>query len=251
MKQQSTLATLLVLSLSAVALQHAHAQTATPAGASAAKTRSSDPSASGSSATFTATTSESDTEVSSVPAPRNETQYLSRIASRYDNLAGSRSNLKNLVRGLRTGSEVELTGAAGTKPVTFTPVTPPMGYASVTRALNLAGKQLAAAGIKKPTPHELQAALNGGIVKTAQGSRLFQGVLKLRSAGMGWGQIARMVGVQPGTGKTADQENGTRGSSAAAAAAGANTLNPAGGSAGVATASANGRANVNGRGGKN
>jgi hypothetical protein len=159
--------------------------------------------------------------------------------------------LKNLVRGLRTGSEVELTGASGTKPVTFTPLTPPMGYANVTRVLNLAGKQLAAVGIKKPTPRELQAALNGGIVKTAQGSIAFQGVLKLRSAGMGWGQIARMVGVHPGTGKTADQEHGTDGSSTAAAAGGSNTLNGAGGSGGVATASANGRADANRRAGKN
>jgi len=249
MKQQSTLTTVLVLSLSAVLLQHAHAQTATPAGASATKARSCDTPASGSSATVTASTSESDTEASAAPAPRNETQYLSRIASRYDNLAGSRSNLKSLVRGLRTGSEVELTGTPGTKPMTFTPVTPPMGYANVTRALNLAGKQLAAAGIKKPTPHELQAALNGGTVKTANGSMPLQGVLKLRSAGMGWGQIARMVGVHAGMGKTADQENGTHGPSTAAAAAGANTLDPAG--AGVATASANGRANASGRGGRN
>ena len=68
-----------------------------------------------------------------------------------------------------------------------------MGYGSITRALYLARKQLATAGIKNPTPQDLAAALNGGTVKTASGSMTFQGVLKLRSEGMGWGKIAHVV----------------------------------------------------------
>lgn len=248
MKHQSVLATAFALSLSAVHLQDAHAHTAI-AGASATTTGSSGPCASLSSVTRSASTYETDTGASSAATARSETQYLSRIASRYDNLAGSRSNLKSLVWGLRTGSEVQLTGASGTKPVTFTPATAPMGYANITRALNLAGKQLAAAGIKNPTPQQLQAALNGGLVKTAHGSTTLQGVLKLRSEGMGWGQIARIVGVHSDRSKTADETNGTERSSTATKAAGANALNRAAGS-GVATASANGRGNANGLGGK-
>jgi hypothetical protein len=242
MNQQSVLATAAVLSLSAVLLQNAqaqaHAQAATNSDASATNTALSDASASTHSALPTASTSESDIATSAASAPRNETQYLSRIASRYDTLAGSRSNLKNLVRGLRSGSEVHLSGAPGTNAMTFMPATPAMGYANVTRALNLAGKQLAAGGIKNPTPQELQAALNGGTVKTAQGSSTLQGVLKLRSEGMGWGQIARTVGVHSDGSNTADQANGTERSSTGTAAGRAPTLNPASGSSGVSTASA-------------
>jgi hypothetical protein len=248
MKQQSVFATAVVFSLSAVLLQDAHAQTATTSDASAANTALSGASASTHSAMPTASTSDSDIAASAAPAPRNETQYLSRIASRYDTLAGSRGNLKSLVRGLRSGSEVQLSGAPGTKPVTFMPATPAMGYANVTRALNLAGKQLAAAGIKNPTPQELQAALNGGTVKTAQGSSTLQGVLKLRSAGMGWGQVARTVGVHSDGSNTADQANGTERSSRGAGRA--PTLNATSGSPGVATASASGGGNADGRGGK-
>jgi len=242
MKQQSVLATAALLSLSAVLLQDAHAQTAITSDAVATNTGSSDASGSAHSATRTANSLESDTAATAAPAPRNQTQYLSRIASRYDTLAGSRSNLKSLVRGLRSGIEVQLSGAPGTKPVTFMPVTPAMGYANVTRALNLAAKQLAAVGIKTPTPQELQFALNGGIVKTAHGSTTLQGVLKLRSEGLRWAQIARSVGVEGN--KTADQTNATELASQGTAAREAPALSAASGSSGVATASANRGANA-------
>ena len=249
MKQQSVLATAALLSLSAVLLQDAHAQTAISSDAVATNTGWPDGSGRIHSITRTANSLESDTAATAAPAPRNETQYLSRIASRYDTLAGSRSNLKSLVRGLRSGSEVQLSGAPGTKPVTFMPATAAMGYANVTRALNLAAKQLAAVGIKTPTPQELQAALNGGNVKTAHGSTSLQGVLKLRSEGLGWGQIARSVGVERD--KTADQTNATERSTPGTAAREAHTLSAASGSAGVATASANRGANASARDGKN
>ena len=38
----------------------------------------------------------------------------------------------------------------------------------------------------------------GGTVSTANGPVNLQGVLRLRSQGMGWGQIAHAVGVHPG-----------------------------------------------------
>jgi hypothetical protein len=249
MNQQSVLATAAVLGLSAVLLQDGHAQTATTSDASATNAVLSGASPSSSFATTAASTSESDAAPSSAPAPRNEMQYLSRIALRYDNLAGSRSNLKSLVRGLRSGTEVQLSGAPGTKPVTFMPATAPMGYANVTRALNLAAKQLAALGIKSPTPQELQAALNGGNVKTAQGLTTLQGVLKLRSEGLHWGQIARSVGVE--WNKRADQTDATERSNSETARGEAQTLNAASGSSGLATASAHGGANASVRGGKN
>jgi len=68
----------------------------------------------------------------------------------------------------------------------------------VTRALDLARRQLSAAGITNPTPEQLRAAMIGGTVRTANGDVALQGVLRLRSQGMGWGQIAHAVGVHPG-----------------------------------------------------
>jgi len=75
-----------------------------------------------------------------------------------------------------------------------------MGYGNVTRTLDLASRQLGALGITAPTPGDISAALNGGTVTTATGEVTLQGVLQLRSEGMGWGQIARAVGVHPGMG---------------------------------------------------
>ena len=184
----------------------------------------------------TATTGTTGTNTTAVGTPlsQGETRYVSRIAPRFEKLAGSSSNLESLVHGLRTGSEVKLTTSgtsststptgtsttsgtsststtAGTSTTsstsgggsaTFAPATRPMGYGNITRVLSLAGKQLAAAGVTNPTPQDLAAALNGGTVKTAQGSTTFEGVLKLRSEGMGWGKIAHTIGVHPGMGKT-------------------------------------------------
>jgi hypothetical protein len=73
-----------------------------------------------------------------------------------------------------------------------------MGNGEVERALTLASRDLAAAGITNPTPEQLQAALMGGAVTNAQGQATsLDGVLVLRSQGMGWGQIAHTIGVHP------------------------------------------------------
>jgi hypothetical protein len=73
-----------------------------------------------------------------------------------------------------------------------------MGYGNITRALTLANRQLAAAGVRNPTPQQLAAALTGGTVTTGQGATAMRGVLQLRSEGMGWGQIAHAIGARPG-----------------------------------------------------
>ncbi|HET9403821.1 MAG TPA: hypothetical protein VFO57_04505 [Burkholderiales bacterium] len=73
-----------------------------------------------------------------------------------------------------------------------------MGNGEVERAMTLASRDLAAAGIDNPTPQQTEAALMGGTVTNAQGqSTDMQGVLQLRSQGMGWGQIANTIGVHP------------------------------------------------------
>jgi len=175
---------------------------------STSSTSSTTSSTSGTSGTTTATSGISGTS-STAPSPNassSETQYLRHVPARYVTLAGSSSNLQSLVHGLRTGSAVTLTStqASGTTPatqsITFTPPTRPMGYGNITRALTLASRELAAAGIRNPTPQQLQSALTGGTVTTAQGTVTMPGVLQLRSQGMGWGQIAHTIGVHPGQG---------------------------------------------------
>ncbi|HEX6005380.1 MAG TPA: hypothetical protein VFZ14_15455 [Burkholderiales bacterium] len=66
------------------------------------------------------------------------------------------------------------------------------------RAVTLANRELAAAGISNPTAAQTQTALTGGTVTNAQGeSTELPGVLQLRSEGMGWGQVAHAIGVHP------------------------------------------------------
>lgn len=125
-----------------------------------------------------------------------DSHYVSRMSDRYQAFAGSNANFESLAVGLRHGSSVTLT--EGTESVIFVPPTRPMGYGNVTRAIDLASRQLAAAGITEPTPEQIQAAMMGGTVSTPQGDVTLQGVLQLRSKGMGWGQIAHAIGVHPG-----------------------------------------------------
>ena len=125
-----------------------------------------------------------------------DSHYVGRTSDRYLAFAGSNANFEALAVGLRHGSSVTL---EGTQRVYFMPPTRPMGYGNITRAIDLASRQLAAAAITEPTPAQIKAAMMGGEVTASNGGvTLLQGVLQLRSQGMGWGQIAHAVGVHPG-----------------------------------------------------
>ncbi|MGE5526057.1 MAG: hypothetical protein ACM3SS_20260 [Rhodospirillaceae bacterium] len=150
------------------------------------------------SGTSTTTTGATTTTTAVYTPTESETRYLARLQGQYPTL--TKTNMESLVHGLRTGSAITLTSTQGTttSSTTFTPPTRPMGYGNITRSLTLATRELAAAGITNPTPQQLQAALMGGTLTTANGTVQMQGVLQLRSQGMGWGQIAHTIGVQPG-----------------------------------------------------
>lgn len=130
-----------------------------------------------------------------------EPKFVSRIGSGFESFAGSRSNAESLALGLRQGQAVTLTSTDG-QAVTFTPPTRPMGQGNVVHALSLAQAQLAAQGITEPSPEQLQAALMGGTVTTgadaAAQTTTYEGILQLRSQGMGWGKISHAIGVKPG-----------------------------------------------------
>ena len=123
-----------------------------------------------------------------------------RISRDFIGFAGSKENAQALALGLRRGSEVTLTSADGSQ-TTFTPATGHMGHGNVSKSMALAQRQLAAAGIRHPSPDQIKTSLNGGTVTAPDGRTTeLQGILQLRSQGMGWGKIAHTVGVKPGQG---------------------------------------------------
>jgi hypothetical protein len=123
------------------------------------------------------------------------------VAEDFVTLAGSADNADRLVSGLRSGSNVDLvwTDATGKElTTTIDPATGKQGLGSVFISLALAQESLAQAGITKPTPEELNAALNGGTVTVDGKTVELQGVLAQRAAGAGWGKIAQSLGVKLG-----------------------------------------------------
>jgi len=169
--------------------------------------------------------------------------YLKRTETRFGSFTGSTANTDSLATGLREGKAVTLTSK--TEIASFTPPTKPMGYGNVTRAMDLAQRDLAAAGITNPTPTQIQTAMMGGTIRTVNGDVTFQGVLTLRSQGMGWGQIAHTVGVHPGMGKSATVTPPASGAAATGlgtASAKSGGIVTAAGGGGGSVSSGNGRA---------
>lgn len=132
-------------------------------------------------------------------AASGESSATDKMSSSFSDLAGSESNSRSLVNGLRSGSDVTLTtqtseGTPATS-TTFTPKTGKMGYGNTYIALGLAQESLKQAGVTDPTAADLQAALNGGTVTTGTGDTAktvtLTGILAQRAAGQGWGQIAK------------------------------------------------------------
>src|SRR5262245_12584475 len=108
-----------------------------------------------------------------------------KLVQKYTVLAGSEDNARNLVAGLRNGSEIQLTGADGSS-TSFTPLTGKMGLGNVNIALALTQAQLAS--VDKPTIADIQNALMNAD----------NGVLALRAQKMGWGEIAHPLGFKLG-----------------------------------------------------
>jgi hypothetical protein len=139
------------------------------------------------------------------------------LVQRYKDLAGgSEDNAKSLVHGLRMKEKVVLVGPSMEPPppppcipgsrfckptttttsametVEFMPQTDAMGWGNVDVALALAEADLKAKSVATPKPRQLKAALEGGSV----GGLSFDGILALRAAGAGWGDIAKSLGFE-------------------------------------------------------
>jgi len=73
-----------------------------------------------------------------------------------------------------------------------------MGWGNVKISLALAQKSLSQLGIAQPTSEQLHTALIGGEMVSGDPTTMTNGVLQMRSEGMGWGQIAQEYGVKLG-----------------------------------------------------
>ena len=129
-----------------------------------------------------------------------------KVAAPFVTMAGSQDNAVALATALRMGTTANLTfsstsstGETIQTTTALTIPTKPMGWGNVSHALALAQLSLRQAGIDNPTAADLQAALDGGTVTTADGKIVtLAGVLQQRAQGMGWGQIAKTYGTTMG-----------------------------------------------------
>ena len=146
-------------------------------------------------------------------ASTRSTRSADKLEAQYAVLAGSEQNAESLIAGLRDGKQVLLLATPdSTNPdaasLTFTPLTPKLGYGNINVALSLVQADLAKVGITAPTPEQLAAALNGGEVITEDGQTItFAGILAQRQSGMGWGAIANAMGVKLGAAVSASKAN--------------------------------------------
>jgi hypothetical protein len=129
---------------------------------------------------------------------RDAGQADERLVDKFTRFAGSKANAESLVNGLRNDQEVKLTSSTQGS-ATFTPKTDKMGFGNVNIALTLAKATLAEQGITRPTPQQIEAALNGGTVTNRAGKEVkLTGILTQRASGMGWGKIAQANGFKLG-----------------------------------------------------
>jgi len=132
-----------------------------------------------------------------------------RLMHEYRRFAGSTENAQALVQGLRNDTKVRLTAESEGNSASFKPATGTMGYGNVDTALSLAQGTLATHGIHRPSPEQIEAALNGGTITTKTGETIaLQGILQQRASGLGWGQIAKANGFKLGELKRANPERG-------------------------------------------
>lgn len=134
----------------------------------------------------------------------NNGQVVQNLSASFEGFLGDQA--QTVVEGLRNGEEFTLTssytdasGTQQTETITIEPPTSKMGYGNVKITLKMAENLLNQAGIEQPTAIQLETALLGGSLTTSDGTIVdVDGVLTLRSEGMGWGQIAKQYDTKVG-----------------------------------------------------
>lgn len=161
------------------------------------------------------------------PTLGTEATSINKVSSEFSSFLGDDATA--VITGLRNGTPITLTTTdnsstptgssvttadpnvtttttqTGTPLTTTTTITPPtgkMGLGNVRISLALAKAQLSQYNIDQPTSDQLSATLLGGSITTGSGTTAtttqIQGVLTMRSEGMGWGQIAQELGYKLG-----------------------------------------------------
>ena len=154
--------------------------------------------------TTTALNSEA-AKMDALAAAHGQTRVTDKITSDFSHFLGNVDS-QAVVTGLRHGSWTYTTpDSTGTGTTTTTVVLPTgkMGHGNVYTSLALAQHKLGQYGITQPTEAELHAALLGGSITSSNATTTttheLQGVLTMRSDGMGWGQIAQAYGTKLGS----------------------------------------------------
>ena len=98
----------------------------------------------------------------------------SRLAGQYAQWAGGQSNADALVAGLRNGAPITIVTNGADRSVSIAGFTPsgPMSYGAVSNALTNAQRSLSRLGISNPSAEQIQAALIGGEVVSANGKAI-------------------------------------------------------------------------------
>jgi hypothetical protein len=108
---------------------------------------------------------------------------------------------KQVVTNLRSGQWTTTTTDPTTNTTTTTSEALPtgkMGFGNVKISLALAQESLRQQNIMQPTSEQLHTALVGGQMVPGDSTTTTNGILQMRSEGMGWGQIAQKYDVKLG-----------------------------------------------------
>lgn len=115
--------------------------------------------------------------------------YAQRLVAEFSPWIGNPQDTEMLVHSLLGGQP------AGSGAASVAPATGALGYGEARLALKLAQNTLAQEGITQPSAAQLQAALHGGALDTANGSKQLPGVLPQRAQGQSWGAMAQSAGM--------------------------------------------------------
>lgn len=116
--------------------------------------------------------------------------YTERLVTEFAPWVGSPQDTAVLVQSLQSGQALDPGGVAGGVPATGA-----LGYGETRLALKLAQATLAQEGVTQPSGAQIQAALHGGTVDTANGPKVLPGVLPQRAQGLSWGAMAQSAGM--------------------------------------------------------
>lgn len=126
-----------------------------------------------------------------VPAWANaDDGYTDRLVTEFAPWVGSPQDTAALVQSLQSGQALG-PGAASAG----VPATGGLGYGETRLALKLAQATLVQEGVTQPSGAQIQAALHGGTLDTANGPKTLAGVLPQRAQGVSWGAMAQSAGL--------------------------------------------------------